>query len=65
MYLSYSFPSCVLGIPFFGEVITVGDVEEMTVNEDVLPDDEVFRLENYPLSALVVPSFQELTCPEA
>jgi hypothetical protein len=46
MYLSYSFPSCVFGIPFFGEVITVGDVEEMTVNEDVLPDDEVFRFEN-------------------
>lgn len=60
-----SCPLRVLSVPLLGEVIAVSQMVEVTINLQILTDDEVFRLDNLSVVGLVGSSFQELAVPEA
>lgn len=59
------FPNSVLGIPLFGEVITVSDMEVISVDSELLPNDQMLWFVNYAFFVFVLSSFQELACRES
>jgi hypothetical protein len=57
-------PFRVLSVPLLGEIIAVSQVVQIPVDLDVLPHDQVFRLDHVAPIGLVRPPLQKLTVPE-
>lgn len=57
----------VLGVPFFGELIAFEDLEGPSIDEHIVPNDQVTRTKEFTVvfGVLVLTFFEELTIGDA
>lgn len=64
MSLANPLPKCILSIPFLGKLITVGQMEPMPIDLDIVPDNQILRLQFLSIIFLILISFQEFALAE-